>query len=75
MKKKAFSAEDRKLATGPFRDNPEEVETDKISLFDMHEDMQTVDSISVAELNKQVINDPYRKETKDPSASEDTHPN
>lgn len=75
MKKKVFSEKDRELASGAFLDNPEQVATDKISLFDMHEDMQTVDSISVAELNKQVINDPYRKETKDPSASEDTHPN
>jgi hypothetical protein len=72
MSKKVFTEKDRELAH--FTDNPEQVKTDKISLFDMHEDMKTVDSISVAELNKQVINDPYRKETKDPSASEDTHP-
>lgn len=75
MKKKVFTEKDRQLASGPALDNPEQVETDKISLFDMHEDMKTVDTISVAELNKQVINDPARKETKDPSASEDTHPN
>ena len=75
MKKRVFTEDDRELAAGPYLDNPEQVETDKMSLFDMHEDMQTVDSISVAELNKQVINDPARKETKDPSASEDLHPN
>jgi hypothetical protein len=75
MDKKVFIAEDRKLANGPLMDNPEQVMTDKISLFDMHEDMQTVDSISVNELNKQVINVPYRKVTKDPAANEEIHPN
>jgi hypothetical protein len=75
MKKKVFTEENRELATGPYLDNPEQVDTDKMSLFDMHEDMQTVDSISVAELNKQVINDPARKVTIDPSANEDIHPN
>ncbi|MFX3675138.1 MAG: hypothetical protein ACE3JQ_11940 [Paenisporosarcina sp.] len=75
MKKKVFTEEDRELATGPYGDNPENVNTDKISLFDMHEDMKTVDTISVEELNKQVINDPARKVTKDPSANEETHPN
>ena len=75
MEKKVFTADDRELATGAFRDNPEQVDTDKISLFDMHEDMQTVDAISVAELNKQVINDPDRQITLDPSANEEIHPN
>jgi len=30
------------------------VESDTISLFDLHEDMQTVDAIPVKELNKRV---------------------
>lgn len=75
MDKKVFSEEDRKLALGPYMDNPEQVMTDKISLFDMHDDMKTVDSISINELNKQVINDPYRKVTKDPAINEEIHPN
>ena len=75
MKKKVFTEEDRELATGPYLDNPEEVNTDKVSLFDMHEDMQTVDSISMEELNKSVINDPARKITKDPAANEEIQPN
>lgn len=76
MEKKVFTAEDREVATGrPYRDNPEEVNTDKVSLFDMHEDMQTVDTISMEELNKQVINDPARKVTKNPSANERFSPN
>ena len=32
-------------------DTPDKVRTDKVSLFDMHEDMQTVDAIPVEELN------------------------
>ena len=32
-------------------DNPDMVRTDKVSLFDLHEDMQTVDAIPVEELN------------------------
>lgn len=76
MEKKVFTADDREVVTDrPYRDNPEEVNSDKVSLFDMHEDMQTVDTISMEELNKQVINDPARKVTKNPSANERFHPN
>lgn len=75
MKKKVFTEEDRELAAGPYRDNPEGVATDKVTLFDMHEDMKTVDTVSMEDLNKQVLNDPYRNETKNPSASESHHPN
>ena len=32
-------------------DNPDKIRTDKVSLFDLHEDMQTVDAIPVEELN------------------------
>ena len=32
-------------------DNPDKVRTDKVSLFDLHEDMQTVDAIPVDEFN------------------------
>ncbi|MET1015138.1 MAG: hypothetical protein ABWX61_11620 [Paenisporosarcina sp.] len=75
MNKEEFPVENRQQSIRPNMDNPEQVMTDKMSLFDMHEDMKTVDSISVNELNKQVINDPYRKVTKDPSANEEIHPN
>jgi hypothetical protein len=43
----------RKDAHGRFLDNPDGVRTTKESLFDMHEDMQTVDAISVEDLNIQ----------------------
>ncbi|MGE7675350.1 hypothetical protein ACQKMV_17495 [Lysinibacillus sp. NPDC094403] len=36
------------------KNKPDMVESDTISLFDLHEDMQTVDSIPVKELNKKV---------------------
>ncbi|MFJ7732387.1 hypothetical protein ACIQXF_10880 [Lysinibacillus sp. NPDC097231] len=36
------------------KDKPDMVESDTISLFDLHEDMQTVDAIPVEELNKRV---------------------
>ena len=75
MEKKVFTEEDRELSTGSFWKNPDGVKTDKLSLFDMHEDMKFVDVLMVDELNKQVINDPARKVTKDPSANEEIHPN
>lgn len=75
MQKKVFTEENRELATWAFSDNPDGVNSDKLSLFDMHEDMQFVDVVMVDQLNKQVINDPARKVTKDPSANEEIHPN
>ncbi|MGE6516094.1 MULTISPECIES: hypothetical protein [Lysinibacillus] len=36
------------------KDKPDMVESDTISIFDLHEDMQTVDIIPIAELNKRV---------------------
>lgn len=44
-KKKPFTERDRKDAEGPFIDNPENIPTDKISIYDMHEDMKFVDAI------------------------------
>lgn len=38
----------------PFQSSPDMVDSENISLFDLHEDMQTVDSIPVGELNKKV---------------------
>lgn len=36
------------------KDKPDMVESDNISLFDLQEDMQTVDAIPIEELNKRV---------------------
>ncbi len=36
------------------KDKPDMVDSDRISIFDLHEDMQTVDAIPIEELNKRV---------------------
>jgi len=36
------------------KNKPDMVDSDTISLFDLHEDMQTVDAIPIKELNKKV---------------------
>lgn len=36
------------------KDKPDMVDSDTISIFDLHEDMQTVDAIPIEELNKRV---------------------
>lgn len=64
----------RKDAQGRFLDNPDGVRTTKESLFDMHEDMQTVDAISVEDLNMQVQDEQYHHHTKDRSLSEERYP-
>ena len=64
----------RKDAEGRFLDNPDGVRTTKESLFDMHEDMQTVDAISVEDLNMQVQDEHYHHHTKNRSYSEERYP-
>lgn len=56
----------------PFKDKPDMVDSENISLFDLHEDMQTVDAIAVDELNKRVktegdelLEEVWRKESPD----------
>ncbi len=56
----------------PITDKPDMVDSENISLFDLHEDMQTVDAIPVQELNKRVkteddelITEVFRKESPD----------
>ena len=51
-------------------DNPDLLDTDKESLFDMHEDMQTVDAIPVEELNDEVKDEKNKEDTKSTSSSE-----
>jgi len=64
----------RKDAQGRYLDNPDGVRTTKESLFDMHEDMQTVDAISVEDLNIQVQDEQYHHHTKNRSLSEERYP-
>jgi len=45
--------------------NPNMVRTEQESLFDIHEDMQTVDPLSVEELNEEVKDETKKDHTKD----------
>lgn len=62
----------KEFADLPASEKPDMVDSDNISLFDLHEDMQTVDAIPVEELNKRVkyeddelITEVFRKESPD----------
>ena len=48
--------------------NPDVLNTEKESVFDMHEDMKTVDPIPVEELNEQVKDEKNKKKTKNTSS-------
>jgi len=74
MTNKSFTDRDREDEKGRDLDNPDVVKTDKESLFDMHEDMQTVDPIPVEELNENVKDERNHRKTKDSSSSEDRYP-
>ncbi|ETT87386.1 hypothetical protein MKZ08_20305 [Viridibacillus sp. FSL R5-0477] len=61
---------DKKIFTDlPYLDNPDVVDTDSISLFDLHEDMQTVDAIPVEELNDKVKDEDNHHGTKSTSST------
>lgn len=55
-------------------DNPDLVDTEKESLFDMHEDMKTVDAVPVEELNENMKDEKNHRKTKDTSSSEERYP-
>ena len=54
MDKENVPPEKRKFMNLESKDKPDMVDSDTISIFDLHEDMQTVDPIPVEELNKKV---------------------
>lgn len=64
----------RKDAEGRFLDNPDGVRTTKESLFDMHEDMQTVDAIPVEDLNIEKRDERNHHHTKNRSLSSERYP-
>lgn len=75
MKKdKVFTERDRKDADGPYMDNPENSKTDKQSIYDMHEDMQTVDSIPLEDLRLENVEEDRPEMTKHSSSSEQKFP-
>ena len=72
-KKKPFTSNDRKDAEGSFMDNPENLPTNKQSIYDMHEDMQTVDSIPLEDVRLEEHEENNHRETKDRSSSEEKY--
>lgn len=72
-KKKHFTSEDRKDAEGPFMDNPENLPTDKESIYDMHEDMQNVDSIPLEDVRLEEHEEKHHRATKSSSSSEEKY--
>lgn len=72
-KKKNFTEKDRKDAEGPFMDNPENLPTDKESIYDMHEDMQTVDAIPLEDVRMEEEEENRPRETKSSSSSEEKY--
>ena len=73
-KKKPFTEQDRKDASGPFMDNPEHLKTEKESIYDMHEDMQNVDPIPLEDLKMEEREEKAHHDTKNQSSSEDKAP-
>jgi hypothetical protein len=74
MTNKPFDEKERENQKGRKLDNPDLVKTEEESLFDMHEDMQTVDAIPVEELNQKVKDEKDKRHTKDTSASKREEP-
>lgn len=65
---------ERKDHNGRKLDNPDLVDTDKESLFDIDEDMKNVDPIPVEELNEKVKDERNNRATKSTSSSEKRYP-
>lgn len=73
-KKKPFTERDRKDADGPMMDNPENLKTDKESIYDMHEDMKNVDPIPLEDLKMEEREEKNHHDTKNQSSSEEKAP-
>ncbi|MGX9134461.1 hypothetical protein ACWV26_08770 [Rummeliibacillus sp. JY-2-4R] len=63
-----------KLEQERLLDNPDLVDTDKESIFDMDESMQNVDPIPVEELNEQVKDEKNKEKTKSTSSTDKRFP-
>lgn len=74
MMKKHSEVKDKQDIAGRIMDNPDLLNTEKESIFDMHEDMKTVDAIPVEELNEKVKDEKDKRGTKSTSASEKRFP-
>nr|WP_277584942.1 hypothetical protein [Psychrobacillus antarcticus] len=74
MMKKHSEVKDKQDIAGRIMDNPDLLNTEKESIFDMDEDMKTVDAIPVEELNEKVKDEKDKRGTKSTSASEKRFP-
>lgn len=53
----------------PPEDNPEQIAANDISIFDLHEDMQTVDAIPLEDLRLELREEKIHRDSKSRSAS------
>lgn len=74
MTKKHSEDKEKQDISGRIMDNPDLLNTEKESIFDMDEDMKTVDPIPVEELNEKVKDEKNHRNTKSTSASEKRYP-
>ncbi len=72
MNKDSIPESKKEFMDLPTQDKPDMVDSENISLFDLHQDMQTVDAIPIEELNKRVktegdelLEEVWRKESPD----------
>lgn len=54
MNRDSLSHEKREFVDRSYKDSPDMVASDNISIFDLHEDMKLVDAIPVEEMNRRV---------------------
>lgn len=54
MNRDSLSYEKREFVDRSYKDSPDMVASDNISIFDLHEDMKLVDAIPVEEMNRRV---------------------
>lgn len=60
----SFTERDRPDADATYENNPERVRTDKMSIYDLHEDMQTVDAIPLDVLGAELQEEAKRHRPK-----------
>ncbi len=73
-KKKPFDEHDHKNGEGKLRDNPENIPTEKESIYDMDEDMKFVDAIPVEDLGMEMKEEKEHRKTKNDSSTEKKNP-
>ncbi|MBO2536704.1 MULTISPECIES: hypothetical protein [Rummeliibacillus] len=63
MNKDSVPKDKRKIADLPYKDRPDMMNSENISIYDLHEDMHTVDPIPVEaqtkDLEKEKLDDKY----------------